>query len=50
VINGGCQGYSTFEMQIQLELRGVDFQPDLVLCYETINDMRCALYPNVQHD
>jgi lysophospholipase L1-like esterase len=50
VINGGCQGYSTFEMSIQLALRGLDFSPDLVVCYEAINDMRCALYPNVAHD
>src|SRR5688572_23777373 len=50
VINGGCQGYSTFEMSIQLELRGLDFSPDLVCVYETINDVRCALYPNVQRD
>jgi lysophospholipase L1-like esterase len=50
VINGGCQGYSTFEMALNLDLRGIDFQPDLVLCYEAINDMRCALYPNVQRD
>lgn len=50
VINGGCQGYSTFEMSIQLALRGVSLSPDLVLCYEAINDMRCALYPNVARD
>jgi len=50
VINGGCQGYSTFEMSIQLALRCVDFRPDLVLVYEAINDMRCALYPSVNHD
>jgi lysophospholipase L1-like esterase len=50
LINGGCQGYSTFEMAIQLAIRGVDFHPDLVLCYETINDVRCALYPSVRRD
>lgn len=50
VINGGCQGYSTFEMSIQLLTRGVQFQPDLVLVYEAINDMRCALYPGVKPD
>lgn len=50
VINGGCQGYSSFEMSINLALRGVSLSPDLVLCYEAINDMRCALYPNVARD
>lgn len=50
VINGGCQGYSTFESLINLELRGIDLRPDLVVVYHAINDMRCALYPNVQRD
>lgn len=44
VINVGCNGWSSFEMLINLELRGLDFDPDLVLVYEAINDMRCALY------
>lgn len=50
VINGGCRGYSTFEMLINLELRLVDFSPDLVVTYESINDMRCALYPGCVND
>lgn len=53
VINGGCSGWSSFEMLINLELRLVDFDPDLVIVYEAINDMRCALYTlggPVQHD
>ena len=50
VINLGAQGYSTFESLIQLSLRGVDLQPDLVLVYHAINDMRCALYPGVVRD
>jgi lysophospholipase L1-like esterase len=44
VINVGCNGWSSFEMLINLELRALDFQPDLVIVYEAINDMRCALY------
>ena len=44
VINGGCSGYSTFEMLINLELRLLEFEPDLVIVYEAINDVRCALY------
>jgi hypothetical protein len=31
VINGGCRGYSTFEMLINLSIRLVDFHPDLVI-------------------
>lgn len=50
VVNLGVQGYSTFESLINLSIRGVDLQPDLVLVYHTINDMRCALYPGVARD
>jgi lysophospholipase L1-like esterase len=53
VINGGCSGWSTFEMLINLELRMIDFDPDLVVVYEAINDVRCALYTlggPVKHD
>ncbi|MBL8860195.1 MAG: SGNH/GDSL hydrolase family protein [Planctomycetes bacterium] len=44
VVNLGCSGWSSFEMLINLELRGLDLSPDLVIVYEAINDMRCALY------
>ncbi|MCA9639537.1 MAG: SGNH/GDSL hydrolase family protein [Myxococcales bacterium] len=44
VLNFGVFGYSTFESLVNLAFRGVDYQPDLVLVYHTINDMRCALY------
>ncbi len=44
VINFGVFGYSTFESLINLSLRGVALEPDLVLVYHSINDMRCALY------
>jgi len=50
VLNLGVQGYSTFESEINLNLRGVDLRPDLVLVYHTINDLRCALYPGVARD
>lgn len=50
VINLGLQGYSTFESEINLALRGVELRPDLVVVYHTINDMRCALYPHVVRD
>jgi lysophospholipase L1-like esterase len=50
VINAGCQGYSTHESLINLGLRGVEFQPDIVLVYHSINDVRCALYPGAVRD
>lgn len=50
VVNGGCQGWSTFEMLGNLAYRALDLSPDLVIVYETINDMRCALYPGVKSD
>lgn len=50
VINGGCQGWSSFELLGNLAYRAIEFEPDLVIVYETINDMRCALYPNPKPD
>lgn len=53
VVNLGVMGWSTHEMLINLALRGLDLAPDLVIVYEAINDMRCALYTPggpVQHD
>ena len=44
VINAGCFGYTSFEMLVQLEMRAVDFRPDLVVVYEGINDVRAGLY------
>lgn len=44
VINGGVSGWTSFEMLGQLAFRGVDLAPDLVILYETVNDMRAALY------
>lgn len=44
VINGGCSGYTSYEMLGQLSFRGVHLAPDLVILYETVNDMRSALY------
>jgi lysophospholipase L1-like esterase len=53
VINGGCSGYSIVENLINFATRLVDLHPDLLLHYEAINDMRCALYTRggpVKHD
>lgn len=44
VINGGCSGYTSYEMLAQLAFRGVHLDPDLVVLYESVNDMRAALY------
>ena len=44
VLNGGLMGWSTFESLINYSLRVADYQPDLVIVYHAINDMRCALY------
>jgi lysophospholipase L1-like esterase len=44
VINAGCSGWTSFEMLINLELRVMDLHPDVVLIYESVNDMRAALY------
>ena len=50
VINGGCQGYSTFESLGNLAFRMLDLSPDVVIVYHTVNDMHCALYPGVKPD
>jgi len=46
VINCGDSGWSTFESLGNLAFRGAELQPDLVLVYHSINDMRAALYQN----
>jgi lysophospholipase L1-like esterase len=50
VVNGGVPGYSTFESMIDLEIRGVELQPDIVIIYAGFNDLRAATWPNVQPD
>lgn len=44
VLNGGCLGYNSFEMLAQFELRLLPLQPDMLIVYEAINDMKAALY------
>ena len=46
VVNGGAPGWSTFESAVNLSFRMLEWEPDLVIVYHTINDMRCALYWN----
>lgn len=50
VVNAGCRGYSSFESLTNYAFRVSDLEPDHVIIYHTVNDMRCALYPNVQPD
>src|SRR5690606_1422490 len=50
VINAGTSGYSTFESIVNLAFRVSQLEPDLVIVYHSINDMRCLLYPNPQPD
>ncbi|MCP3916028.1 MAG: hypothetical protein GY711_10770 [bacterium] len=50
VINGGFSGYSTHESLPNLAFRMIDYAPDLVIVYHTINDMRCALYGEPKGD
>jgi hypothetical protein len=50
VVNAGCRGYSTFESLGNYAFRASDLEPDLVLIYHTVNDMRCALYTGVKRD
>jgi hypothetical protein len=50
VINGGCQGFTSYESLANYAFRGVVMEPDLVIVYHAINDMRGALYDNVQAD
>lgn len=45
VVNMGVEGYSTFENLIDLATRGIDLEPDLVIVYQSLTDLRCALYP-----
>lgn len=44
VLNAGVVGWSSNESLINLCLRVVDYSPDLVLVYHTINDTRTALW------
>jgi len=50
VLNGGCQGYTSFESLINLSIRLIDLQPDLVVVYHAINDMRCAVWQQARRD
>jgi len=42
VVNAGVPGYTSFETLIDLELRGVDLAPNIVVVYQGFNDLRAA--------
>ncbi|MBF0522425.1 MAG: SGNH/GDSL hydrolase family protein [Candidatus Omnitrophica bacterium] len=42
VLNAGCAGYTSAEILIDFELRLLDFHPDAVVIYESINDAWCT--------
>lgn len=50
VINGGCQGFTSYESLANYAFRGIALEPDLVIVYHAINDMRGALYEGIQSD
>ena len=45
VINAGVPGYTSWESLLVLQLRMFEFEPDLVVYYENINDVRPRLVP-----
>lgn len=48
VVNGGVGGYTSFETLIDLALRVLEIQPDLVLIYQNTNDVHARLVPPAQ--
>lgn len=45
VVNAGCGGWSSWESLIDLELRGLELAPDLVVIYCGTNDVHTRLVP-----
>lgn len=43
VINAGCNGWCTCESLINLHLRVLDLEPDLLLVYHSVNDIHARL-------
>jgi lysophospholipase L1-like esterase len=50
VINAGASGYSTYESLINLAIRIIDLEPDMVAVYHSINDVRLWRWPGIQPD
>src|SRR5262249_14981942 len=50
VINAGVPGYSTLENLIFLESRGIFLNPDVVVLYQGLNDLRSGHSPGFRTD
>ena len=50
-LNAGGEGYSTAQMLVNLSLRNIDVQPDIVTVYENVNDLAANFFgAGVQSD
>jgi lysophospholipase L1-like esterase len=50
-LNAGGEGYSTAQMLVNLSLRNLDVQPDIVTIYENVNDLAANFFGDgVQSD
>jgi lysophospholipase L1-like esterase len=50
-LNAGGEGYSTAQMLVNLSLRNMDVQPDIVTVYENVNDLAANFFgAGVQSD
>jgi len=50
VLNAGTSGYSSFESLVNLAFRVVEYDPDVVLVYHSINDVRLWRWPGIEPD
>jgi lysophospholipase L1-like esterase len=46
VLNAGGDGYSTAHVLVDLSLRNLDAQPDIITVFENINDLSAAWFPD----
>lgn len=49
VINGGQPGFNSWESLINLQFRGLDLEPDLLILYQNTNDVHSRLVPPDQY-
>jgi hypothetical protein len=50
VVNGGADAYTSAESLIDLELNGLDLEPDLVVVLHGINDLRASWFDGFRAD